>query len=981
MKKLLTILLSQFCFFFCLYLNLYSGTVHPEIYNFKNIKLNNLAKPGTRYVQSLAGYWQFKLDPEKTGLAEAWYKTDLPEKIELPGSTEQRGFGHKTSLPGVKSTNSKKPEAFPPNQGLTEPRVGRLTRLITYEGPAWYQREITVPEKWKGKRVELFLERCHWETTVWVDGQKLSSANSLSTPHIHNLGILIPGKHKLTICVDNTLKLPIGSWAHAITEDTQGNWNGIIGRIELRATDPVWIINVKVFPDSLKVHVGNSTGKFQKAKIHGFDVKIPQNGGVVSIPFKDTNPVWDEFKPLTNNLTVKLEAGKYHDIVQVNYGIRKLSISNKQFLMNDRPVFMRGSVDCSIYPLTGYPPMDKESWLRVIGIYQSYGFNFMRFHSWCPPLAAFEAADELGFLLQIELPLWTMDVPQYGKHPLRDQWLRDELYRILDTYGNHPSFGFMAMGNESSGSLEELVLAGRKYDHRMLYRCENGNDEAHGDYFETGQRGVLGPRTDWDRSSLASGWIAGGSEKNQSEMASVPTFSHEVGSWVMYPDFDEIKKYTGTLRAYNFESYKESLTSHHMLDQNKDFAKASGKFSVSLFKDEIEASLRTFPYGGMQLLQAQDYPGQGTAIVGWLDAFWDSKGLISPEEFRRFCATTVCLLRMPKRVLTTAEIFSAKAEIAHYGAANIDVKPIWALTDEKGNKIAEGTLPGAKVITGGVTKLGDISISLKKIDAPQRLIVTVSAAGTSNSWNIWVYPSSQPEAPNNVRIAHAFDQATINALENGERVLLFSSPKEGVINPVRMMATPDSLLRFKPVKPGANAIPGSFMPTFWCLRLFNQIGTLGILCNPNHLALAKFPTEFHSDLQWADLLGRFSAGYSLMAAGADVNTYTSMENAAGDVSERSKAIILDETPADYRPIVQVIDNYERNSKLGVVFETSVGKGKLLVCAMDLDIDAEKRPAARQLRQSLLEYASGNQFNPSHELPLALLERLLTVKQK
>jgi len=804
--------------------------------------------------------------------------------------------------------------------------------------------------------------------------------NSLCTPHIHDLGILKPGKHRLSICIDNTYKIPIGTWGHSITEDTQGNWNGIIGRLELIATDPVWIKNVQVFPTVLKVSIGNQTGKSVKAKIESHETIIPSGGCTIELPFTRKEKPWDEFVPTMRSIGINLKTDKWNDTKTVSYGTRDIRIKNQQFNLNERPVYLRGTVDECVYPLTGYPPMDKKSWVRVLKICQSYGLNFMRFHSWCPPEAAFEAGDELGFFFQVELPLWTMDTPPFGQHPVRDNFIRDELNLILDAYGNHPSFVFMAMGNESSGILDELSRLGRAKDARHFYRCEKGNTEETGDYFETGQRGILGPRTDWDRRSFSSGWIAkwNGSDEGDkhSDNLLVPTMAHEVGQWCMYPDFDEIKKYTGTLRPFNFEGYKESLEAHHMLDQAKGFAQASGKFSVLLYKDEIEASLRTYPYGGIQILDARDYPGQGTAIVGWLDAFWDSKNLILPTEFRHFCAPTVCLMRIPKRTFTTNEPFVANAEIAHYGPNAIEIYPEWTISDSKGFVIANGTLPVRKIETGCNTQLGTINASLLKVNTPEKLIVTLSAAGTSNSWEIWAYPEIQTEIPKNVKVAHAFDNETKDALGRGENVLLLSSPTEGIIDFHPGMLLPDSLRFLPKAKPGRNAIQGSFMPVFWCTRLFNQIGTTGIFCNPKHPAFATFPTEEYCNWQWADLIGNFSAANSFRVAGATEDVILNMKKSSNDVTNRSKAILLDEMPPEFRPILQIIDNYDRNSKLGTIFEARVGKGKLLVCAMDLETDSASRPAAKQLMQSLLNYVSGCQFDPKFEISVELMDRLL-----
>jgi hypothetical protein len=904
---------------------------------------------------SLAGIWNFALDPKSEGASSAWFNSPLPDRIELPGSCEQRGFGFK-------------PEVI---------EVRRLTHVLKYVGQAWYQREIVVPEEWSGKRVELFLERCHWETSVWVDENKIGMRNSLSVPHIYDLGIVRPGKHTLTICVDNTVKIAIGTWAHAITEDTQGNWNGIIGRIELRATDRVWIRDVQVFPRKLKVNLGNLTGAQVRARVQSKEFSIPAGGGELELPFSSPGELWDEFAPRMRQVKVTLDAGVFHDTKVVSYAIRELTAKDRQFFVNGRPVFLRGPIDECVYPLTGYPPMDKESWLRVLGICQSYGFNFMRFHSWCPPEAAFAAGDELGFLFQIELPLWTMDVPHFGEDAGRDQYIRDELNRILDTYGNHPSFGLMAMGNESSGALETLVQSGRARDARHLYRCENGDNLAHGDYVEVGLRGTFGPRTDWDRWSMAApGWIAGSEVARPVSTTSLPTLAHEVGQWEMYPKLEEAAKYTGTLRAFYYDRYRATLAAHGMLDQAAEFAEASGKLSVLLYKEEIEACFRTWPFGGFEFLGARDYPGEGAAIIGWLDAFWDSKGLIKPDEFRRFCGSTVCLLRMPARVLTTSDTFTAQAEISHFGPTNLDARPEWSITDVNGKLIARGELPGTLLKTGRVTHVGAIVAEMGLVSAPARLVVTLSGAGTSNSWNIWVYPASQPSPSADVFIAHKFDQEARNALASGRRVLLFSSPTEGVIYPVSAFFGPESVRALPKVQKGRNAIPGSFMPTFWNLQLFNQIGTLGILCDPQHPALAKFPTESHSDWQWADLLGNFSAANSFPTAGAPESYGQQLRHAAGDVTNRSKAMILDETPADFRPIIQIIDNQERNVKLGSVFETRVGPGKLLVCALDLNTDLDRRPAAQQLRTSLLEYAASDKFAPIHELQVEFLERLL-----
>ena len=883
-------------------------------------------------VQSLAGSWEFRFD-----------SIEQYSPIQLPGSCEEQGFGYRATL--------KDPH--------------RLTRDVRYVGKAWYKKTIEVPASWKSKRIELFLERCLWETALWLDGKPIGIQNSLSAPHVYDLGVLTPGAHKLEVRVDNTIKLPIGDWGFSITDDGQGNWNGIIGQIELRATEPVWLKHVQVFENYLKVDVGNVTGKMHHVKIQDSFFSIPAGGALIGLPFKPTHQTWDEFTPVVKTLSVKLRSESYHDEKIIQYSNRKLSTKNGQILINGRPTLMRGVNNECIYPKTGYPPMDKASWIHLFNVCKSYGMNFMRFNSWCPPQAAFEAADELGYFLQVEIPFWG----SFGDHPEREKFLSEELERILTNYGNHPSFAFMGMGNESPGSLDVLVRKGRTIDTRMLYRCQNGDTITNGDFAERGteigQRGVKGPLTDWDRWSLIKT-----PEVDQYKKLSLPTIAHEVGQWSSYPDFDQLSKFTGNLRPYNYENFRESLIKHGMIDQNKMFSSASGKFAVSLYKDEIEGCLRTFPHGGYSIVDARDFTGEGAAIIGWLDAFWDSKGFVTPEEFRKFCGPTVCLLRMPKRIYRSDETFLAQAEISHYALKNLLSDTKWKIEDEGNSIIASGVFKAKEIVTGKVNQLGQISATLKEINEAKRLVVTVSCAGVSNSWNIWVYPSKQNNLSTQVHIAHAFDDDTKAALNKGENVLLFSSPEEGLYEIKNSFMGPDEVRQFPPVEKGKSAIPGSYMPAFWNMRLFNQIGTLSILCDPKHPALASFPTEEHSDWQWADLLGRYTAQTSYFIAGDQAS------HEWNDKFNRSKSIVLNEAPQDFKPIVQMIDNYERNYKLGLVFETRVGKGKLLICALDLNTDIESRPAARQLKSSLLMYIGSKQFNPTHELPIELLEKIL-----
>ena len=544
---------------------------------------------------------------------------------------------------------------------------------------------------------------------------------------------------------------------------------------------------------------------------------------------------------------------------------------------------------------------------------KSYGLNHVRFHSWCPPEAAFEAADQMGFLFHVELPQWVGNV---GRVPDRDQFIRQEEDRILSAYGNHPSFGFLCMGNELTGDpnfLQDLVKAGQRADPRHLYSPSTAwSQGAFDDYRVVVVRGLHGPSTDADfRQEVAA--------------QPVPTISHEVGQWCIFPRLSEIPKYTGVTRPRNFELVRNGLATHHLLDQAEAFTQASGKLSALLYKEEIEVLLRTPGHSGFQLLDLHDFPGQGTALVGILDPFWDSKGLISPSEFRRFCSPTVPLLRLAKRTFLSGETIAGQVQLAQYGASDLKSAATWKITDSKGVVLCSGAWPSQLFPAGDLCDVGNFSVRLDRIQSAAKLKITVKAGPAENDWDIWVYPSRTHSKPNSeLVVTKSLDEAT-HALEQGRKVLF--------------LATRGSL---------ANSVRGTFTPVFWSPVWFRDqpAKTMGILCDPHHPALVGFPTEFYTNWQWYDLL------------------------------ERSNAMVLDRTPPSFRPIVQVVDNFVDNRKLGDLIEARVGTGRLVVCSLNIWDDLDNRPVARQLYESVLQYMGSERFAPTSRLTLGEIRSFL-----
>lgn len=949
------------------------------------------ASPPPRHVTeavSLAGGWRFALDREDAGVKEQWFARDLTGRIALPGILQAQGYGDEigTETPWVLSLYDRFWYLREDYKAYAQPGNVKVPFLsqppLHYLGPAWYQRDVEIPGGQEVRRFVLTLERPHWETTVWVDGRLIGSDRSLVAPHTYDLGQLAPGTHRLTVRVDNRLLMPYRPDAHSVSDSLGGSWNGIVGRIELGATGPVWIEDAQVFPNVSKktarvfVRIGNMTGEKGEGKINalvgGVTSRLayagPEPGrpraheigraAPVSLPVKwdeqggraefevqldpDAEP-WDEFHRALQVITLSLSAplrlitrtqyARTYDVRTIGFGLRELRAEGNQFILNGRPVVFRGTHFGGDFPLTGYPATDFPSWSRIISTCQRWGLNHMRFHSWSPPEAAYDAADALGFYLQVEPGMWNEISPGT---PM-ERMLYEETERLIKAFGNHPSFVMLSASNEPKGrwkeSLPRWAEHFRREDPRRLYTTGTGHTdreipdpEEGADYLvvqRLGQKMLRGP----------SGWF-GGDYRDSLAGVRVPVLAHELGQWVAYPDYDVIRKFTGYLRPGNYEIFRDSMAARGLLDKDKEFAHASGRFQLACYKEEVEANLRTAGLGGFQLLDLHDYLGQGTALVGLLDAFWEPKSYATPEEFRRFCGPTVPLARLTKRVLTTADAFEVEVEVAHYGDAPLaDATPSWEIVDASGRAVTRGFWPARTIPLGKNTLLGKVSADLSKLKAPgaYRLSVRLRGAGPGrnrsfeNEWNFCLYPSRvDAPAPRDVMVTRSWDEAEAR-LAAGGKVLY--APRRADLD----WTSP----------------PLDTVPVFWNRLMGPAWGRmLGLLIDAGHPALAGFPTEANFDWQWEELAGG------------------------------ARAVNLDRLPRELRPIVYAIDDWNRNYKLGLVFECAVGAGKLLVSAFDLENSLDTRAAARQLRRSLLDYMASARFRPAVAVTAAEMRALL-----
>lgn len=923
-------------------------------------------KPLVQQKIDLAGTWQFAMDPADKGVAESWFNQDLTDSLKLPGSLTSNGKGDDITLSTpwtgqiVDSSFYKNPEYAKFRQPGNLYIPFWLQPVKYYKGAAWYHREVTIPESWNGQFVGLFLERCHWESSLWVDNKKVGMQNSLGTPHRYDLtSILTPGKHRLTLCIDNRVKdIDPGVNSHSISDHTQTNWNGVVGQLYLEARPLVNIQSIQVYPDvqnkkiAVKVKVQNPGGKATSVKLN-LAVKGTSQKGSEEFELKEGDSVvemnlsmgkdmklWNEFHPNIYSLEASLKNNTtgQTDVQTTTFGMREFKAVGRKLLINGQPTFLRGTLECAIFPKTGYPATDLDEWLRIFNVCRAHGLNHMRFHSWCPPKAAFDAADQTGFYLQVECSSWANQSTTIGDGKPFDAYLYEESERMVEAYGNHPSFCMMVYGNEPAGAnlvpfLTEFVNFWKNKDSRRIYTSGAGWPIIpENDYLSTPDPRIQGwgqelksiingeaPRTDYD-------WSAFNVRYPQ------PVVSHEIGQWCVYPNLKEIVKYDGVLRARNFELFKETLKDHGMEQLADSFLLASGKLQALCYKADIEAALRTKDFGGFQLLDLHDFPGQGTALVGVLDPFWGEKGYISPAEYKRFCNSTVPLARLKKCVFMNNENFEASVEVAHYGDSPIaSAIPEWKITDKNGQIIQSGKFTQTDIPLGNAFKLGDVSFPLASILTPESLNLEVTVNGLSNAWDFWVYPDVKAAIPGeeSIRVVQKLDAPTTQFLKDGGTVLL--TLKKGSLS-----------------KEMGGDIKIGFSSIFWNTAWTHGQAphTLGILCNPAHDALSEFPTEYHSNYQWWDAMSH------------------------------SGAINIGSFPSELKPIVRVIDDWVTNRPLALIIEAKVGKGKILISGIDLQSDLNNRPEAQQLLYSLKKYMIGGKFNPLVELNFNQINSLI-----
>ena len=848
----------------------------------------------------LSGQWRVKLDAEKQETMPQAY----PETMMLPGTTSAAGLGM-------------------PNPAKER---GCLTDAYRFEGAVWFMRTFTAGD-WTGEQTMLTLERTR-KTTVYLDGRPIGHQESLCTPHRYFLPPVHAGEHTLVIRVDNTDYPTRGG--HLTSPDTQSNWNGITGEISLTVAHTL-LTDLTVRPDlrrgCLRVHghiIGAPDGVAGIVLPGQMEHLLPYRRGVLDgeCPLKGNEAFWDEAHPEIHTISIDLDG----DVYETTFGLRDVRTLGRRLLINGRETFLRGKVDNLLYPKTGYTPTDVASWMTILGIAKEYGINHYRYHTACPPDAAFTAADLLGVYMAPELPFWgtVAEEGEEGYDERERDFLFQEGFRILREYGHHPSFLWLSLGNELWGSkdvLNRMMRAYREADDTKLYSSGANNYQFVPDVLDE-ENVFVGVRlgrerlirgsyamcdapqgivqttapesvSNYDASivpeTLGQSGEAGkvqiqygtGVKEVDAQSADalipdVPVISHEVGQYVFYPDFSEIPHYTGPLKPRNIEAMRENLERAGLYGEHEAFFRQTGHLAVDCYKREIETLLRSREVSGFQLLDLQDYTGQGTALVGVLNAMMENKGLISAEEWREFCAGTVVLGEFASFTGMMGEDIRFDVQISECDPEKQHACIHCTLMDGERELYACDVTPGAR--QGRLTDAVSVTFPAECYrEAMQERItgltvVLTLADGTRNHYPIWLIP------PIDIRI-------TREGIEKDGRMVTFVSAEEKADGAAIVVPSAEGQL------------PAEYCTDFWCYPMFRSIsesmgkpvpvGTMGLSIDTASPLLKRFAQEDYTTPAWYAIL---------------------------------QTAHVQRLPADIHPAVQMIDNTERCARLGILYQ-------------------------------------------------------------
>ncbi len=395
---------------------------------------------------SLDGRWQFRLDPQDQGHAARWYADETPfaDAIMVPGNWQAQGYGEQNGI-----------------------------ARHDYQGKAWYRRTFTVPATWQDKRIWLRFEGvCNWGE-AYLDGVSIGRIDSFITPQELDVTARITSgqEHRLDVLVDSRTPpdapyigmmqflVPWGGITSHVSLEARSDpqlerirlraepgLKGVLADISIRRIEPG-----EAWQGRCQLRVFNADGS---TAVEGEMSATIAQGELTSrlaearIAFPDLRP-WTPDDPQLYHVAVCLhDAHGQCDATTVRTGFRTLVVDpgSGNFLLNGQPLFLRGCGYDSLEPIYGTPPPDKAVYVDRLRHLKSYGFNAIRFLAHTPLDEFFDAADEVGLLLQTEGEWFLAGTPM---QPGTAAVLQAQVPRMIREFEHHPSWYSFSCFNEA----------------------------------------------------------------------------------------------------------------------------------------------------------------------------------------------------------------------------------------------------------------------------------------------------------------------------------------------------------------------------------------------------------------------------------------------------------------------------------------------------------------------------------------------------
>lgn len=671
------------------------------------------------------------------------------------------------------------------------------------------------------------------------------------------------------------------------------------------------------------------------------------------------------------------------------FGFRKIGQNGKNITINDKPVYIRGYIrGAKAHDHANLLGLSlKDFYLKNLRQAKKFGFNYVRFHSVVPEEELFEAADEVGMLVHVELrPPHDIynnleEMITTGSAIVPEEFLKE----TVDKYFNHPSFAVYCIGNEIKRARSDDIRKIREkideLDGTRLFldTCAWGkNNRPNVDmdvqhlsyYFPYGKHACMYDDTE---NLLAANVDENEPMKVETENCeivrnlyfNVPLLAHEVCHYTALRDFYSLKEKfikSGAAMPWWLDEEIKLIEEKGFKNSFSEMFKASKHFQFICWKTAYEEMRKSSLLGGFHFLQFADTDAYENSN-GVVDCF-DDENCVKPEDFLKFNGDRVLIADLKTRNYFCADEITIPVYFSNLGE-DAETRANLSLTLEKNGKAyVDCFMKNLDVSRKGSYKLCKTKMILPKEEGVYALKLKLSTERggySENEWTLWIYDKPAKKETYKEFVSYVCDNAAImddiekayDLLEKGKKVCLVYRSDW-----TRHRLNPD----MKSPKYAFKASWNRFKPVIW-----DRGTNFGGINDKATLNKYGFPCEDYYDFNF------------------------------GEISEDCDKINLDDFPIAVKKLISGIDKSSRDRfdaykdaynlpelmpdrtlrDFAYLFELKVGKGSLLVCGLNLTGLDKNEPSSIAMAEFIKRYINSEDFNPENGISLENLQAYMS----